>query len=156
MYSLVDLWINCRNLIRYIFTELDFWTRPVQNRICVSHSYVLTKSRCGQAPVLQHCYLEKLQDCFSIEFRLQTGRACWKAKSDHIFFYQKLFRQTMKLPLRSLLCRKKNLSIVANYINCLSVKQADKYEQQCEFLLVPPSAEFLEILSQACQITRVH
>lgn len=85
----------------------------------------------------------------------QTGRASRRAKSDHTFFPQNVFRQTTKLTLRSLLHRRnKNLSIVADCINCLSVKQVHKYEQWYEFLLVPPPAEILEILSQACQITR--
>lgn len=55
----------------------------------------------------------------------------------------------------SFLQQKLALSLGADCINCLPVKQADKYEHLSEFfVLVLPSAKILKIYRQPYQITR--
>lgn len=79
------------------------------------------------------------------EGQSQTASSCFTRKSpDNEIIFKVSFLQ-----------QKLALSLGADYINCLPVKQADKYERLSDcFVLVLPSAEILKIYRRTYQITR--
>lgn len=119
--SLVDLWIiwailcSVRSLTTYIFAELDFWTCPVQNRTFVSQSCVLTRLRCDQALFSSTV----TQRSFKIYYWVQTSNrwSMLKGKVTLLLSPESLQTDSENICKVSSPQEKKNLSIVADYIN---------------------------------------